>query len=251
MDINCRNITNISKNSDKNLFIKNLSVELVNTLNGLSGFLSLFDKDNLSQRDKELLSQAEYAAFVLLHQVNSLKYLHEAVAFSPQINFLAFNLHEIVSNSLLFFKDKFYVKDLNLVFNFDEEISFDLYGDSLKLNELINCFVENVFILADNNVELNVRNIGSEEKIRKIRFEFIFDSFSFYSFAVSKNFDLYSRQNFSFNANIKKVDINFAIANELLRQLGSELVCDVGENNKIIIAFELDFFVEKLGKLVD
>ncbi len=251
MDLNCRNITNISKNSDRNLFIKNLSVELVNTLNGLSGFLSLFNTESLSQRDKELLIQSRYAAFTLSHQINSLKYLHDTEVFCPQVNFLAFNLREMVSESLLFFKDNFLVKGLNINFDFDSEIPFILYGDSLKLNELINCLVENVFILADNNIDLRVKNIGAEEKIKKIRFEFIFDSSSFYNFVGGKNFDLCLSQNLSFNSNIKKADINFAMINELLRQVNSQLACDLEENNKVIFAFEIDFLSEYSEKITD
>ena len=77
MDLNCRNITNINRNIDKNLFIKNLSLELVNTLNGLEGFLSLINKNEMADRDKELLCQAKYASFILSHQVKSLNYVQE------------------------------------------------------------------------------------------------------------------------------------------------------------------------------
>lgn len=245
MDLNCRNITNINKSSDKNLFLKDLSVELVNTINVLDGFLNLLNKEQLSDRDKELLSQAKYASFLLAHQVKALHYIQETEKIAPKINFINLNLYEIIVNSLSFFKNEFSTKSYDIIFSFDENIPKNLCGDSLKINELVNCLIENLFILSDNKVNILVNLVKDEQFKKLIRFDVTFDSEILSNLFVNTSFENFIYENISFKSNIKKVDINFAISNELLDQLGSKLVYTQGVNNSVNIMFDLEFSVQE------
>lgn len=237
MDLNCKNISNRNKNNDKNLFIKNLSLELANTINGLDGFLNLFNKNNLSEREKELLCQAKYATFILSYQVKSLKHLQELENATPQINFICFNLCELISNSLSFFKKEFLHKKINISFDNDPNTPLFLYGDSLKLNEIINSLIENSFILASNYINFYTKIIKKENEKITINFKLIFDTTSIKK-EPQNNFIF---DNLTATSEFKKTDINFALSNELLKQLNSQLFYDT-EEKEIIISFDITFF---------
>lgn len=242
MDLNCRNITHINKNTDKCLFLNNLSVELFNTLSGLEGFLNLFNKKALSERDKELLIQAKYASFLLSHQIKALYYFQKVEKEAPQLHFIDLNLFEILSESLTFFEKERLSKNLDIIFSFDENIPNTLYGDSLKINELINCLIESIFLLAENKIEINVTNLKDEKNLKIVRFEFNFDSEIFANLLASNKFEKVVYENISFKSNIKKVDMNLAICNELLSQIDSKIIYDIKDNNFINMIFDLKLY---------
>lgn len=242
MDLNCRNITNINRNIDKNLFIKNLSRELVNTLNGLDGFLSLIDKNEMSDRDKELLSQAKYASFILSHQVKSLNYIQESESKRPRLNCIGFNLRDMLLNSLIYFKNNFDKKDLEILFNYDENIRQILYGDSLKLNEIINSLLENIFILVAGKINLIIEEKALEKELTVISFNLLFDS-KYFSLEFFNDFQEVVYESLSQKNDIKKVDINFALSEELLRQMNGSLVLSK-ENNRYKFTFDIPFYLQ-------
>ncbi len=239
MDLNCRNITNKNKNNDKNLSIKNLSLEIANTLNGLDGFLNLFNKKDLTDRNIELLNQAKYASFILSHQINSLNYLQEAQLRSPQINYFCLNLQEMLMNSINFFKNEYKDKILEVDFDYDNKIPVILYGDSLKINEVFNSLLETAFILANKKISFIVQELEKTDKSIVIRFKLLFNNNSY-----SKNKEEFC-DDISFRQEIKKVDINFAICKELLNQLNSELIFEIEENNSIKFLFDIIFQLEE------
>lgn len=239
MDLNCRNITNKNKNNDKNLSIKNLSLEIANTLNGLDGFLNLFNKKDLTDRNIELLNQAKYASFILSHQINSLNYLQEAQLRSPQINYFCLNLQEMLMNSINFFKNEYKDKILEIDFDYDNKIPVILYGDSLKINEVFNSLLETAFILANKKISFIVQELEKTDKSIVVRFKLLFNNNSY-----SKNKEEFC-DDISFRQEIKKVDINFAICKELLNQLNSELIFEIEENNSIKFLFDIIFQLEE------
>lgn len=237
MDLNCRNITNKNKNNDKNLFIKNLSLEIINTLNGLDGFLNLFNKKDLTERNKELLNQAKYASFILSHQINSLNYMQEVEMQSPKINYFCLNLYEMSINSIEFFKNEYKDKNIDFNFNYDNKIPTTLYGDSLKINELLNSLLEAAYLLTNENIELKIQQVEKNESFVKINFELTVNN----KLKIEKEFF----ENISQKRDIKKIDINFAMSKELLKQLDSKLIFEFDKDNFVKIFFNINFSLEE------
>lgn len=235
MDLNCRNITNKNKNSDKNLFIKDLSLEIVNTLNGLDGFLCLFDEEELSERNKELLAQSKYATFLLSHQIDSLNYIQEEESICPQINYHVLSLYDMLINSLNFFKNKYYDKNIKVDFYYDNNIPKELCGDSIKLNEVLNSLLENVFLFVKEKIDISVSVITLDENAKTVKFEFCFDR------ELELENQKEGEENLALKTNLKKFNMNLAISCEILNQLESQLVFSNENDNKSKFIFDLMF----------
>lgn len=249
MDLNCHHSTNRVQANDKFLFIKNLSLEIINTLNGLEGFLSLINKTALDERNKELLNQAKYATFILSNQIKSLDYLYETNQKCPQVNFMRFNLQEIMVNVFSFYRENLEEKNLYIDFNCDENIPSCLYGDSLKLNEIISSLIENVFLLAKSNVSIVVKLLNDKIKSKVIHFELFLDGGVDNLITLLNNEKISLSEKIFYKENIKKIDVNFAISKEFVSQLGGQFICNYDENGCITISFDIEFYADYNEKL--
>lgn len=237
MDINSENIIkNYNQSDDKNALVKNISLEITNTINGLSGFLVLLENRLIDAVEREFLHQAKVSAFTLLKQVENLfEVVSETNSCSNSIN-----LYPLVVNLLNFLNKCENNKNIKIDFEYDETIPETLIGNSLKLGEIIKNLLENALLFANSSVYFAVGQIEKSDKICRIRFDLSYDYVNFGDTDIYKDLESYVYKNVSVKKNITKSDLNLLLSFEILKQYGSQLKC-MRELDCIKFYFEIEF----------
>ena len=214
----------ILANKLKSELIANISHEIRTPIGGIIGFLELLDLALKDERQKRLLSNAMKSSQHLLQLINSLLDFSKIEADAMELNCTPFCLYDLVSSSLGDVKNNRNYKGIDVELDFDERISFDLYGDSFKLQQVFNNILDNSVkftergkinfcckMLEDNDYyskiyfEIADTGIGVDEKIKNT----IFDSFVQADSSITKKYE--------------GVGLGLTICKHLLKLMGSDI----------------------------
>lgn len=134
----------------KTNFLANMSHEIRTPLNGIIGFTSLLIDKKL---DKETLSQVEQiknCSESLLVVINDILDLSKIEAGKLHIENVAFNLKKVIQSTVYIFSTTLSNKDVNLNLRIDQNVPVNIFGDPLRLRQVIINLVGNAIKFTKN-----------------------------------------------------------------------------------------------------
>ncbi|WP_127471531.1 response regulator [Thiomicrorhabdus aquaedulcis] len=127
----------------KSEFVATMSHEIRTPINGIIGALNLLEAEVLSDECKSLLGIADHSANVLLHIINDILDFSKIEAGQMDVETIAFDLHYVCQNALLSFKEKCRQKQVELQFEWHDEVSHWQVGDAFRVTQVLNNFLSN------------------------------------------------------------------------------------------------------------
>jgi len=127
----------------KEYFLSNMSHEIRTPLNAILGFVNLLIEEKLSKK------QRHYLEIILSSGENLLSIINDILDFSKlrsgefSIEPKLFSLHEELSHTLELFVASANAKDITLLSYIDPKIPAELYGDALRIKQIISNFLSN------------------------------------------------------------------------------------------------------------
>ena len=126
------------------LFTNSMNHELRAPLNGIIGTIQvMLMKDDLSDSDRKYLDQCMIMSKSLLNIVNDLLDFAKMDAGEFEIIPARFDFHDIMSNIEGTFKNQPENKGLKLIFNIRQDMPCGLYGDDVRIQQVISNIVSN------------------------------------------------------------------------------------------------------------
>jgi len=127
----------------KSEFVATMSHEIRTPINGILGALNLLESEITSHECSRLLGIAEQSAHVLLHVINDILDFSKIEAGQMTLEHIPFNLHQQCENTLITFEESAKAKDIALVMDWDNNLSFSIMGDPYRLTQVINNYLSN------------------------------------------------------------------------------------------------------------
>lgn len=233
-------VNNFVINKDTTGLLKDLSLNMTNTINGLSGFLELLDRRIYTPLEQEFLYQAKYSAFTLIRQIETLSGIvdEENSVFSKSLTRI--NLNSLLTIALMFVRKQTFQNEVNIDFEYDKKIPEVLFGDSLKFTEIINLLLENAVLLSQKIIRLKAKLVKQNFDSVLLDFELFYDGEELIN-VVPDSLTTSISQNIALQTDTNRLSLNLALSNEFLKQCGSRLNYQVIENAGILISFKIKF----------
>ncbi|MCF8374129.1 MAG: hypothetical protein K9H64_21080 [Bacteroidales bacterium] len=121
----------------KSIFLSNMSHEIRTPLNGIIGISDLLLQKKLGGETCEMLQSIKYSADNLLVIINDILDFSKIEAGKITFENRSFNLPTLVNRLYETFIFKAREKDLKLIIGMEKDDTYNLIGDSVKLNQIL------------------------------------------------------------------------------------------------------------------
>lgn len=160
----------IKANQAKSDFLSSMSHEIRTPLNAICGFSnSLLENDGVSEEAKVDVKNIIMASDSLLDLVNGILDISKIEANKLEIIETNYNFYKIFDELVLLTKARIGDKPLDFKYSYDESIPKYLYGDGMRVKQVIlNLLTNSVKYTKEGFVEFRVRNVIKDNIVRLI-----------------------------------------------------------------------------------
>jgi len=159
-----------SKLKDK--FLANMSHEVRTPISGIVGITELMLKIETDDKKFDQLNLIRNSAYNLLDLVNDILDLSKIESGNFELNMKNFSLNDLVLNVIKLFDARIYEKKIDLRFDLDPQIPHQLFGDPMRLKQILVNLVGNAIKFTEEGfVEISAKLI--EKHKEKVNIELI------------------------------------------------------------------------------
>ena len=155
----------------KDQFLAHMSHEIRTPMNAVLGFTHLLKGQPLNEKSKEYVGAIEGAGQSLLEIINDILDISKIESGMMRIEATAFSLRSVLHGVNTMFKPKAEEKQLQLSVTIDENVPDILYGDAMRLTQvLVNLTSNAVKFTQEGDVRIHVAKIWAEDNAVRILF---------------------------------------------------------------------------------
>ncbi|MBS0029638.1 response regulator [Chitinophaga sp. 22321] len=155
----------------KDQFLANMSHEIRTPMNAVLGFTHLLKGQPLNEKSKEYVGAIEGAGQSLLEIINDILDISKIESGMMRIEATAFSLRSVLHGVNTMFKPKAEEKQLQLSVTIDENVPDILYGDAMRLTQvLVNLTSNAVKFTQEGDVRIHVAKIWAEDNAVRLLF---------------------------------------------------------------------------------
>jgi CheY-like chemotaxis protein len=147
-----------SANRFKSVFLDSMNHEMRTSLNAVLGIseIQLYNKD-IPQDIRESFARIFYSGDLLLSIINDILAMSKIDAGKLELIEDSYDVAALINNTVLLNVIKFENKPIEFIVNVDENVPSQLYGDELRIKQVLNSLLSNAFKYTNaGEVELSV-----------------------------------------------------------------------------------------------
>jgi signal transduction histidine kinase/CheY-like chemotaxis protein len=134
----------------KNAFLANISHEIRTPMNVILGITEIqLQNENNSRETKEALTNIYNSGYLLLKIINNILDLSKIEAGKLNLEFVNYNVSDLINDTLNMFVMHYDNKPIHFKINVDENIPASLFGDDLRIKQILNNLLTNAFKYTD------------------------------------------------------------------------------------------------------
>ena len=130
-------------NASRGDFLARMSHEIRTPMNGILGMAHLMRKTQLSARQNDYLDKMLISATTLLNLINDILDFSKIDAGKLELESIAFNLEDVLASVISGVGHKAEEKNIEILFHLDSDVPYDLFGDPLRLSQVLMNLVSN------------------------------------------------------------------------------------------------------------
>ncbi len=157
----------------KDQFLANMSHEIRTPMNAVLGFTHLLQQQPLNEKSKEYVTSIQHAGENLLDIINDILDISKIESGMMRLEPVSFSLHGMLHSLELMFQPKAQEKKLELSVVIDTQVPDILYGDVMRLTQVLVNLVNNAIkFTAQGKVQIRVSrvepasNASTENEVR-------------------------------------------------------------------------------------
>jgi PAS domain S-box-containing protein len=229
-------------NNTKSVFLAKVSHELRTPMNGILGMLSLIKNTNLDELQQHRLSVIRKSSESLLKIINDVLDYAKITSGKFQFNENNFNFRELMLQLFNLIEPELLVKKIDFNYNIDENIPEILFGDSIRINQiLINLLGNSIKFTESGFVKFEVE-LDSTTDLDKVLLFKISDS----GIGISENvkdiiFESFRQAEPTMTRKYGGTGLGLAISKEIAESLGGEIwfESEVGKGTTFFVKIKI------------
>ncbi len=211
----------------KSAFVANMSHEIRTPMNAIIGLTHLLRRETTAPRALDHLGKIQGAAAHLLALINDILDLSKIEAGKLRLEKTGFSIHAVFAGIYSIAGQR--VEEKGLAFNrrIDPGVPFNLVGDALRLNQILNNFVSNAIkFTSAGGVTLSVRLLEDAGERVHLRFEVADTGIGIAQEDRNRLFEAFEQADASTTRRFGGTGLGLAICQRLARILGGEVGVD-------------------------
>ncbi|SHN18031.1 ATP-binding protein [Chitinophaga sp. CF418] len=151
----------------KDQFLANMSHEIRTPMNAVLGFTHLLQQQPMNEKSREYVAAIQHAGENLLEIINDILDISKIESGMMRLEPVSFSLRGMLHSLELMFQPKALEKKLELSFNIDTHVPDILYGDVMRLTQVLVNLVNNAIKFThQGKVQIKVNRVVAETGVR-------------------------------------------------------------------------------------
>ncbi|UBM58053.1 PAS domain S-box protein [Marinilongibacter aquaticus] len=231
----------------KSEFLANMSHEIRTPLNGVIGFTDLLMQTSLSETQRKYTSMVNTSANTLLDLINDILDFSKIEVGKLEIHKEKVDIVELCSQTLDVVKHNAHQKGLELLLNIGQEVKQFIYGDPIRLKQVIVNLLSNAVKFTEKGeVELKVHcePIKGNKKEMLFTFSIRDTGIGIAPENISRIYNAFDQEDATTTRKYGGTGLGVTISNRLLDLMDSELLVDSTLNKGSIFSFKIKLKTE-------
>jgi len=215
----------------KNAFLANMSHEIRTPMNVILGITEIqLQNENNSTETKEALTNIYNSGYLLLKIINNILDLSKIEAGRLALELVNYHVSELISDTLNMFVMHYDNKPIHFIINIDENIPSSLFGDDLRIKQILNNLLTNAFKYTDKGeimFSIYAETENGEVKISDDKVTLVFSvqdtGQGMSSDQLDKLFEEYTRFNLEANHAVEGIGLGMPITKYLVSMMNGDI----------------------------
>jgi signal transduction histidine kinase len=213
-------------NRSKGGFLANMSHEIRTPMNAILGISEIQLQDQtLPPNAEEAFKQIHDSGHLLINIINDILDFSKIEAGKLEIVPVKYDIPSLINDTAQLNRLRYESKPIEFMLLLDKNTPLELYGDELRIKQILNNLLSNAFKYTDKGgIELSVcAEQGKDSETVTLVFKVSDTGQGMGEDQVSKLFDEYSRFNMQTNRGISGTGLGMSIAKRLIDMMGGEI----------------------------
>jgi two-component system sensor histidine kinase BarA len=230
----------------KDQFLARMSHELRTPLTAVLGFSKMLIEDGEGLNRSEQLRVIQRCSTVLLTMIDDVLDFSRAERSGFTLNNVEFELNKLVEDLKALFLLEANNKNLTLHINLDNAVPVNLYGDPVRLAQVISNLLNNAIKFTDQGkVELAVQVKESEADKKVIQFVITDTGKGIAKQKIHSLFDPFTQEDTSINRRYGGSGLGLSIAKRLAVAMGGDITIDSEVDQGTTVVFTVKFITNE------
>ena len=214
-------------NRSKSSFLARMSHEIRTPLNAVLGIAEIqLQNESLAQNIKEAFARIFNSGNLLLGIINDILDISKIEAGKLELTPANYDVSSMISDTVFLNMIKYENKPIEFILNVDEHVPAGLYGDELRIKQILNNLLSNAFKYThEGEVELAVNAQQSPDSVTLI-FSVRDTRQGMSAEQLNKLFDEYSRFNVEANKATEGTGLGMGITRNLVQMMNGEIFAE-------------------------
>jgi signal transduction histidine kinase/CheY-like chemotaxis protein len=235
----------------KTEFLSTMSHEIRTPINGVIGVCNLLMEEKLTKRQTDYVNILNFSSRHLLSIVSDILDFSKIESGNFQFDKSSFDLKKTCLNIVELYEPRAGEKNLELLFEPDENVSFSLYGDSVRLCQIITNLLSNAIKFThDGTVRLGYQTISETSSHTTIQFVVKDTGIGISMDKIEDVFEKFIQADKSTSANYGGTGLGLSISKKLVELQGGKMdvKSEPGKGSEFIfyLSFEKHVYVDSL-----
>jgi len=226
-------------NSLKGIFLANMSHEIRTPMNAILGISEIqLQNTTLSPDTEEAFNQIYDSGNLLLNIINDILDFSKIEAGKMEIVPVKYDVPSLLNDTAQLNRLRYESKPLEFTLDVDENTPLELYGDELRIKQILNNLLSNAFKYTDKGrVGLSVRAEGKDTETVILIFQVSDTGQGMKEDQIAKIFDAYSRFNIKANRAIAGTGLGMNIVKRLIEMMDGQISVEseIGKGSTISV----------------
>ncbi|UJP63741.1 PAS domain S-box protein [Mongoliitalea daihaiensis] len=224
----------------KTQFLSIMSHEIRTPMNAVIGLTHLLIEDNPRPDQIENLKTLQFSAENLLGLINDILDFNKMESGKLQIEYISIDLKNLIGRMLASYKFQAREKELQIIFEYDDQIPSTLLGDPVRIGQIINNLVSNAIKFTEKGF-VRVAVIPKKSNAESIELEFIIQDsgIGIPPDKLMHIFDAFTQASTETTRKFGGTGLGLAIVKKLIQLFGSEIMVKSELNKGTSVSFVL------------
>ncbi|MFW5989819.1 MAG: ABC transporter substrate-binding protein, partial [Campylobacterales bacterium] len=206
--------------AEKSSFLANMSHEIRTPMNAIIGMTYLLKQTELTPTQSDYVKKVENSSNALLGIINDILDFSKIEAGKLEIEYIDFDLHQVIENVTTLVELKAYDKGLEFIVSYDHSMNTKLHGDPLRLGQILTNLANNAIkFTKKGEVGIYIKKLEDE----RYRFEVRDTGIGLTEEQKDRLFKSFSQADTSTTRKYGGTGLGLAISKQLTEMMGGKI----------------------------